>query len=85
MRECVVADFVAHRIFALHDAGIEVRGFTDHEKRGGGLFLFQNVENLRRPGGIGAIVKRKRDFFRGGAHFLDSPGERIALKTFVVE
>ena len=62
MRIGVVADDVATR-GSLFD---EVRAFADeaanHEKRGFGLVAVQQIEHLRRDGGIGAVVKRDSQF-----------------------
>ena len=85
VRERVVADFLAERILALHDVVVRVGIFADHEESARRLFLFQDIENFRRPVGIGAVVEGQRHFVRRGAHLLNAPRHRIALEAFVVE
>ena len=85
MRVGVVADFVAVGVFALQDFGIFAGLYADHEKCGGNVFLFEDVEDLRRPARVGAIVKRDRQFLFGRADLVDVVGKRDRFVIFVGE
>src|SRR5690348_8039655 len=82
----VIADFVAVGVFAFDDVGVAVGFDADDEKARGNALFFEDAENLRRPGGIGAIVESERDEFGiGAAHAVDAPGERELGDGFVGE
>ena len=49
-------------IFALDDVGFLVGRFSDHKKCRRRIFLFQNIQNFRRPFRVGPVVKTERDF-----------------------
>ena len=85
MREGVIADFLALRVFALYDVCFLVGRFTDHEERCRRLLLFRMSRIFGVHVGIGAVVESERHFVRRGAHLLDAPGQRISLEAFVVE
>ncbi len=85
MREGMISNFIALRVFLLHNVGILVGGFTDHEKCRGSLLFFQYLQNFRRPIRIGTVVERQCNFARVRAHFFDAPGKRIALVRLVIE
>ena len=81
----MVTDFVAVGVFALQDFGIFAGLHADDEKRGGDVFLFEDVEDLRRPARIGAIVKRDCQFLLGRADLIDVVGKRDGFVIFVGE
>ena len=85
VRERVVANFLAERVLALYDVVVRVGIFADHEESARRFLLFQDIQNFRRPVGIGAVVEGQRHFVRRGAHLLNAPRHRIALEAFVVE
>src|SRR5690349_8238685 len=61
MRERVIPDFVAFIDDAPHEIGISLSVLADYEERRRDLFLFEDVENGRRPTRIGTIVERERE------------------------
>ena len=62
MRVGVVADLVAFAHHALHQADV-LRGLVaDHQEGALDALLLQDVEDLRRPLGIGSVVEGERDF-----------------------
>src|ERR1700722_17799628 len=84
MRVGVITDFVPLRIFALQQAEVLIRIAANDEECCGGVFAFQDVENLRRILGIGAVVEAERQFFAGrSSQLLDAIGERNADITLV--
>ena len=58
---------------------------ADHEEYSGYVLLLQNVQDLRGPFRIGAIVKGKGDFFICGAELVNVVGERDGFVGFVGE
>src|SRR6185437_516689 len=59
----VVADLVAIAVDALEVADVVQRLFADDEERAGGMLLPENLQNLRRPCWVWAVVKAERDLF----------------------
>ena len=83
MRIGVIADLVAFADDALHEADV-VRGLgADQEEGAFDVFLLQDVENLRRPLGIGAVVEGERKLIGMVAVLLDGVGARIHIHVLV--
>ncbi len=57
MKEGVVADLVAFALNALHEADVLLGLGADHHEGSLDVFLLEDVENFRRPLGIGPVVK----------------------------
>src|ERR1700722_17441286 len=85
MGESVVSDVVAGLIFVANDFRKLASRFTDDEEGGRNILLFQNIQDLRSPSFVGAIVEGKGELGWRGAHLLDAPGERIGLIGLVVD
>ena len=85
MREGVIADFVSEIELTLYDFRILVRGLADHEKGRGRLFLMQDVDDLRCPLRVRAIVECERYFVGQVSHLVDTPGERVGFECLVGE
>ncbi len=81
MRKRVVADVVAFLVFALDNIRRGTGIFTDDEEGGFDVLCLQDVENLRRPGGVWPVVEGQRDFFWLGAEALDDERGR---QSFIV-
>ncbi len=71
MRVGVAPQFIAVRKNALHQRRIGLRIRADHEERRLHVLAFENVENLRRPLGIGAVVEGERDLLLRRAELPD--------------
>ena len=79
----MAADLVAFAHDALHQADV-VGGFIADEEEGAfDVLLLQDVEDLRRPPGIGAVVEGERKLFGMVAVLLDGVGARIDVHVFV--
>ena len=79
----VVADLVAFAHDPLHEADV-VRGLrADHEEGAFDVFLLEDVEDLRRPLGIGPIVEGEGDLVGMVAVVLDGVGARIDVHVLV--
>jgi hypothetical protein len=79
----VVADFVAFAHHALHEADI-LSGLGADEHEGSlDVLLFQDVENLRRPLGIGAVVEGDGDLIGMVAVVLDRVGAGIDVHVLI--
>ena len=85
MRVRVIADFVAVVVLALEDFRIFAGLHADDEERSRNVFLFQDVENLRRPARIGTVVKRDGEFFLCRAKLVDVVREWDRVVIFVGE
>ena len=85
MRESVIAYFVALLVRTLYQLRMLIGGFADREKCCWSMFLFEDIEDFRRPRLVGTVVESQRHFVRRGTHLLDAPGKRITLIGFVVE
>src|SRR5450631_2616092 len=85
MSEGVVAHIVAGLILASDDLRILAGGFADDEKSRRSIFLFQDIENLRSPSGIGTVVEGESQLVRRRTHLFDSPGQWISLIGLVVD
>ncbi len=75
--EGVVADLVTFTVDALHDADVLLGFFADHEEGALDVVLLEDVEDLRGPVGIGAVVEGERDLARVIAVLTYGVGERI--------
>ena len=62
--ERVVADLVALRHLPADDVGVAQRLAPEQEERGGHVLAGEDVEDLRRPRRVGAVVERQRDGLR---------------------
>src|SRR5215469_5833158 len=82
MRISVVADFVALVIFAAKKLRPPVGVPADDEESCLYILLFQNVQNLGRPGWIRPVIESQRQFFLGSANLFDVVGERIRVVRF---
>src|SRR5258708_36780550 len=67
MIPAVIAYDVPSRMLLLNKIGICLNLLTDNEKSGVDAVLLQDTENLRRIGGIGAIVKGQGDLWLSAA------------------
>src|SRR5690348_10428426 len=86
MRVRVIADLVAVGVFAFDDVGIAVGFDAYDEEAGRDVLLFEDAQNLRRPGRIGAVVESKREEFGiWPAHAVNAPGKRELGDGFVGE
>jgi hypothetical protein len=65
VREGVDADLVALVHQVLHDARIARDHRADHEERARDVVLLKDLEDLRRPGGVGTVVEGERDGLLG--------------------
>src|SRR5579872_2658831 len=83
MGERVVPDGVTFSINPLGDARELIGLYADQKERGGRILFLQHIENLRSPLGVGAVVKRKRNFVRTVAIASDSVWFGQRLKDFV--
>ena len=83
MREGVVADLVAFVVNSLRNAREFVRLNADHEERCRRMLALQHIEDLRRPLGIGTVVKRDRDFVGTVAIAAQTVRLRQRLEYFV--
>src|SRR5271166_1728459 len=79
MRKRVIADLMAFAYVTLQETGIVLPLLTNHQERGLHVVLLQHVENLWRPGGIGAVVKAQRKLIRVVPVLLDHIGPRQRL------
>ena len=61
MREGVITDFVAFSEFALEDFRMLVGFVADDKENGRSVFLFKNIQDLRRPAGVGTVVERENE------------------------
>ena len=81
MVEGVVADLVVSLELRLHQVGVALRVAADEEERGVGVVGVQEVEDLRRPAGVGAVVEGQRHHPPAGLHTEHSvrpPDPRVA-------
>src|ERR1700722_5372072 len=85
MSESVIAYIVSGLIFVSDDFRILAGGFANDKERGRNVFLFQDFQDLRGPGVIGAVVKGEGELGFGSAHLLDTPGKRIGLVRLIVD
>src|SRR6267143_1070392 len=85
MREGMISDFMAFGVLALEKFRPMVGHVADDEEHGGYVLLLQDVQDLRGPLGIGAIVKGKGDFFIRGAELVNVKGERDDFVGFIGE
>ncbi len=85
MSEGMISNFVAFGILALENIRPLVGHVADHEEHARYVLLLQNVQDLRGPLRIGAIVKGKSDFFVCGADLVNVEGERDDVVGFVGE
>ena len=67
------------RIYALQQADVVLRLLADHHEGALDVYWLQDVENLRRPFGIGPVVKGERDLVRVVAVVLDGVRLRVGL------
>ena len=79
----VVADLIAFAHDALHEADILQGLIADHHERAFDVLLLEDVEDSGRPFGIGAVVKRERDFVGMVAVVLHRVGVRIHIHVLV--
>ena len=77
MTERVIADSVAKRSDGPQQRRLTLRAFADREKRRMHPRLREQIEDLRRPVGIRAVVERQVDVLR--AH--DSTLSLLKLRT----
>src|SRR5215467_16352453 len=82
MRISVVADFVALVIFAAKKLRPPVGIPADDEESCLYIFLFQNVQNLGRPGWVRSVIESDGQFFLGRANLLDVVGKRVRVVGF---
>src|SRR6266403_177428 len=85
MREGMISNFVAFGVLALENIRPLVGHVADYKEHTRYVFLFQNVQDLRRPFRIGAIVKGKNHFFMRGADLVNVIGERNGVVRFIGE
>ena len=71
----VIPDLVSFGDDPPNEIGIALRVHADEEKRGLDLRRFEDVENLRRPFRVGAVVERERDFVRLSAALMIERGK----------
>ncbi len=79
----MVADLVAFTIDPLHEADVVFGLLADHEEGAVDVVLLEDVEDLRRPVGIGAVVEGERDLFGVVAVLRDGVGERVGVHRLV--
>src|SRR6266850_2522845 len=85
MREGMISNFVAFGVLALENVRPLVGHVADYEEHTRHVFLLQNVQDLRRPFRIRAIVKGKNHFFIRCADLVNVVGERDGIVRFVRE
>ena len=79
----VVADLMALAHHALHQADILLRLVADQHERALDALVAENIENLRRPLGIGSVVEGERDLVGVIAVLLDGVSARINVHVLV--
>ncbi len=75
--EGVVADLVAFTVEALEQAEVVLGLFADDEEGSGDLVFLEDVEDLRGPLGIGAVVEGEGDLLGVVADVLDGVGQGV--------
>ena len=85
MGEGVVAHVVALGQHTLHERGISLRVVADDEEAGMDALVFQDVEDLRRPVGVGTVVEGQCELAGLVAGPLDDIGGRHGLVGLIVD
>ena len=83
MRPGVVADLMAFAIDPPHEAGVVAGGLADHEEGALYVELFEDVEDLRRPLGIRAVVEAQGNFVGVVTVLLHRVGEWVRVHLFL--
>src|SRR4030095_3485583 len=76
MREGVVTDIMSLGQDALHQARTSLGILTDDEETRVDALLLENIEDLRRPVGIGPVVEGERELARCRPRTFDDIGCR---------
>src|SRR6185503_2229538 len=85
MRVRVVANFVTFVNQAAHQVRIGLSVLSDNKECSRNVFLFENIENCRRPPRIGAIIKGQRDKSGVISFTLNYVGRRDGDEVFVFD
>src|SRR6478672_11070003 len=84
MSEGVITNLMTFVDNAPHQVGICLPVFSDDEKCGRSMLLFQDVKNRRRPARVWPIVKRQCDHSRTIAAALNDVRRRGDDKLFII-
>ena len=79
VREGVVADLVAFAVDPLHGGDVVFGLLADHEEGSDDVVLLEDVEDLRRPGRVGTVVKAEGDLFGVIAVLRDGVGQGVLV------
>ena len=79
----VVADLMALAHHTLHDADVLLGLFTDEHEGSFDAFVAENIENLWRPLGVGAVVEGERYLLGVIAVLLDGVGAGINVHVLI--
>ncbi len=81
--EGVVADLVAFTVDPLHDAYVVLGDFADFEEGAFDVVAVEDVEDLRGPDGVGAVVEGEGDLFGDVAVLREGVGQRVAVEGLI--